>query len=155
MHTWERKKNERKSVKSGAFSISPFPPVFQLPGLWGLFFSAAKTFSAVSLRIFSLIAATRASGTLAESREQARWPVLVAGHLPTGSLEVASRMSPGQSSPCGDDPDRTGTLQSPRLDLPGSAFAAQWIQCELFRSDRSYNPHHASQGAAVSDHCVL
>lgn len=46
MGEWEikKKKHERKRVKRGASSIPPFSPVFQMPPLWCLFFSAAKTF---------------------------------------------------------------------------------------------------------------
>lgn len=163
----KEKKNNRKeeSKKEGRFLSRHFLLSSSGHLSRASSFLQQKLFCKASPRFFHLTAATRAYRTWAESRVRSRWPARVTEHLPTGILEVASRLSPRRSSLY---PEGTGTLQSP-------ACTPRGVQTSAGPGTVSQVPHslpdgasmsrsaltgatqsapRASHGAAVSDHCV-
>lgn len=126
----KKKKNKRKRVKRGSSSIPTFLTIFQLPPLWCLFFSAAKTFLQGQSAVFKF---NQDFGRIPGASQAARAGGGAPAHKGLGS--VASRLS--VTTTVISLPKGTGILQSPACTLrgvqnlcwpglPGSAFAVQW-----------------------------
>lgn len=146
----KKKKHERKRVKRGRLPSRHFLLSSRCHHSGASSFLQQKLFCKASLWFLNLTAGDQSLqdfGRILGVSQVARAGGGAPAHRGLG--RVASRLS--VTKKVISLPEGTGTLQSPactprgvqnlcwpRPGLPGSAFAAQWSQCESLRSDRSY-----------------